>query len=141
MILLTCDSTRARATSCRASATSPDVAIPTWLSILNIFSMDSGMISLLTIRLSHTRTTPSRNLSPAVVVPRLTDSRAYSTWNNRPSGLKVVMPWSYPLPLGCILFPSSVSLYRRFMRMRVNVDEPRPSHLRCRHSNEELHLI
>jgi hypothetical protein len=57
----------------------------------------------------------------------LTDSLAYSTWNNRPSGLKVVIPWSYPLPLGCIIIPSSFSLYRRFMRMRVKVDEPGPS--------------
>ena len=118
MIRLIWASTLERATNCLASAIKPEVATPTWLSILNIFSIDSGMINLLIILLSQTNTTPSLNFKPAVVVPLLTDSLAYSTWNSLPSGLKVVIPWSYPLPLGCIISPVC-SFGRHFMSMRV----------------------
>ncbi len=63
--------TLAWSTSMRASATSPEVAQPMWWSIWKIFSMDFGSISLLAMRLSTIRTTPSLNFSPTVVVPRL----------------------------------------------------------------------
>ena len=63
--------------------------------------------NLLEIILSTIKTTPSRNFRPTVVVPLFTDSRAYSTWYNRPSGEKVDTPWSYPRPLGCITIGSS----------------------------------
>ena len=43
------------------------------------------------IFLSAIRTVPSLNFSPAVVFPRVTATRAYSTWNRRPSGEKTVI--------------------------------------------------
>ena len=83
-----------------------------WPSILNTFSIDSGSMSLELSRLSTISTTPSLNLMPTVVVPRLTASRAYSTWKSRPSGEKTVMARSYAMWPACIEIVASPPLER-----------------------------
>ena len=56
----------------------------------------------LAMRLSTMRTAPSLNFKPTVVVPLLTASLAYSTWNSLPSGENTVMALSYAICPGCI---------------------------------------
>ncbi len=65
-------------------------------SILNIFSIDVGTMSLLLTFLSTANITPSFDTIPTDVVPLFTASLAYSIWNKRPSGLNTVKALSYP---------------------------------------------
>ena len=83
-----CASNLALSTKIRASAFSPANAKYTCESMRPIFD---GVIrvscSFMADRFSHPSTTTSAPLTPTAQVPRLTASRAYSTWNTCPSGL------------------------------------------------------
>ena len=106
MILLICASTLALSTNALASATRPEVAAPMCSSILNIFSIDEASTNFEVVLLSTAKTIPSELFTPIDVVPLLTASLAYSTWNNLPSGLNTVIALSYPaLCKGCIFIP------------------------------------
>lgn len=110
-------STRAWSISVCASAVMPLMAAPMWRSISMIFSMLPGSSSGDVRRFSTANTTPSLVRIPIAVVPictykatlldgwippslssqdrTLMASMAYSTWNKRPSGEKVLTPRSY----------------------------------------------
>ena len=116
MILLIWASTLERATNCLASAINPEVATPTWLSILNLFngfwnnqSADDSFVA--------NKYYSVFKLQSGCCGSSLDRFSAYSTWNSLPSG-PVAIPWSYPLPLGCIISPV-YSSSRHFMSIRV----------------------
>ena len=83
-----CASNLALSISIRASALRPAKARQTWVSTSPIFD---GVIlvscSFIADRFSHPNTTISFPFTPTAQVPRLTASRAYSTWKTCPSGL------------------------------------------------------
>src|SRR3990172_6589691 len=99
---------------------------------LKIFSMEGVSTRRDPMRLSAMRTIPLRNLSPAVVFPRVTATRAYSTWNRRQSGLKTVIALSYAIWPGCtedtfrtrLRRGSHLNLLTRFPRFRLQVLPP-----------------
>src|SRR2546427_12557984 len=64
---------------------------------------------------------PFLNFRPTVVLPRVTATRAYSTWNRRPSGLKTVIARSYAIWPGCILINLGLLIKRSLIRVLLSV--------------------
>lgn len=58
-----------------------------------------GLSSLLVVNFSSANTTPSLQRMPTAVPPFSTALAAYSTWKLRPSGEKVELERSYPVPM------------------------------------------
>ena len=89
--LCDCASNLALSTNILASAFSPAKARQTWLSTMEILE---GVMrvswSFIADRFSQPRTTMPLPLTATAQVPRLTASRAYSTWKTWPSGEKTV---------------------------------------------------
>ena len=75
------------------------MAIPVCLSTVKMRRFDPSTISFESFCFSTPITTPSTHLMPMAVPELSTALVAYSTWKTRPSGEKVVVDWSYPVPI------------------------------------------
>lgn len=72
---------------------------PRCLSTVAILLLEPGFSSLDVMTFSTARTTPSLARIPMEVPPFSTAFTAYSTWKFRPSGEKMELARSYPVPI------------------------------------------
>ena len=73
--------------------------MPECLSTCMMRRLEPSTIILESFGFSTAITTPSLHRIPTAVLLLSTAFAAYSTWKTRPSGEKVVVDWSYPVPM------------------------------------------